>query len=279
MTTRADRLCRCAGARRRLPRAPQAQISDDVVKIGVLTDMSGPVLRHRRPRLGRRRADGDRRLRRQGAAGKTIELVSADHQNKPDIGCRARRASGSTPSGVDMIIDGSTPASASRWPRSPRRRSSVLIATGAGFARAHQRGLHAVHRSTTPTTPTRSPTAPASAVVKQGGKTWFFLTADYAFGTSLENDTTDGRRRRTAARCSASVRHPLTATDFSSFLLQAQASRRQGPRPGQRRRRHHQLDQGRQRVRHHQDAEARRPADVHHRHPQPRPARRRRACT
>ena len=62
-------------------------------------------------------------------------------------------------------------------------------------------------------------------MVKAGGNTWFFLTADYAFGHALERDTTAVVEARTAARCWASVRHPLNTTDFSSFLLQAQASK------------------------------------------------------
>ena len=77
-------------------------------------------------------------------------------------------------------------------------------------------------------------------MVKAGGDSWFFLTADYAFGHALERDTS-AVVKAAAARCWARCATRSTATDFSSFLLQAQASRRQGDRPGQRRRRHHQL--------------------------------------
>jgi branched-chain amino acid transport system substrate-binding protein len=103
-------------------------------------------------------------------------------------------------------------------------------------------------------------------VVKQGGKSWYFLTADYAFGHQLQADTTrvvEGQRRqdRGLGACAAERQRLL--------LVPAAGAGQQGrdPRPGQRRRRHHQLDQGRQRVRHHQDDEAGRPAGVHQRHP------------
>ena len=66
-----------------------------------------------------------------------------------------------------------------------------------------------------------------NAVVKAGGKSWYFLTADYAFGTQLQNDTTDGRQGHRRHGASARCAHPLTASDFSSFLLQAQASKAQ----------------------------------------------------
>ena len=104
------------------------------------------------------------------------------------------------------------------------------------------------------------------AVVKTGGKSWYFLTADYAFGHSLEKDTSDVVKAAGGTVVGA-VRHPLIASRL--LVVPAAGAEQQGadPGPGQRRRRHDQLDQGGERVRHHQDDEARRPADVHQRHP------------
>ena len=119
---------------------------------------------------------------------------------------------------------------------------------------------------TTPTTPSRWRAAPASTIVKQGGKTWYFLTADYAFGQSLEKDTTDVIKAN-GGTVLGSVKHPLAASDFSSFLLQAQASKAQMLGLANAGGDTINADQGRQRVRHHQEHEAGRPAGVHQRHP------------
>ena len=89
------------------------------------------------------------------------------------------------------------------------------------------------------------------AIVKTGGDTWFFLTADYAFGHALERDTA-AVVEKNGGKVLGQVRHPFPGTDFSSFLLQAQASQGQDHRPRQCRRRHHQLDQAGGRVRHRQ---------------------------
>ena len=103
------------------------------------------------------------------------------------------------------------------------------------------------------------------AMVKTGGDTWFFLTADYAFGHALERDTA-AVVEANGGKVLGKVRHPLNTSDFSSFLLQAQASKAKVDRARQRRRRHHQLDQAGGRVRHRQGrAEARRPAGVRER--------------
>ena len=87
------------------------------------------------------------------------------------------------------------------------------------------------------------------AIVKTGGDTWFFLTADYAFGHALERDTA-AVVRKNGGKVVGKVRHPFPAQDFSSFLLQAQPSEGQDHRPRQRRRRHHQRHQAGGRVRH-----------------------------
>ena len=86
------------------------------------------------------------------------------------------------------------------------------------------------------------------AAVKQGLDSWFFLTADYAFGQDLEKDTTNVVLK-SGGKVLGSVRHPLNTSDFSSFLLQAQSFEGQGDRACQRRRRHHQRDQAGRRVR------------------------------
>ena len=92
-------------------------------------------------------------------------------------------------------------------------------------------------------------------MTKGGGKKWFFLTADYAFGHSLEKDAM-AVVKANGGEVVGSVRHPFPGSDFSSFLLKAQSLGRADHRPGQRRRRHHQLDQAGGRVRHHAQADS-----------------------
>ena len=147
-----------------------------------------------------------------------------------------------------------------------------FISIGAAGLGADQRGVHALHRALR-LRHVALAKGTGSAVVKAGGKSWYFLTADYAFGHSLENDTADVVKAN-GGTVVGSVRHPLSAQRL--LVVPAAGAVLQGadPRPGQRRRRHHQRDQGGQRVRHHQDDEARRPAGVHQRRPRAGPARR-----
>ena len=114
--------------------------------------------------------------------------------------------------------------------------------------------------------PGRSPMAPASAMAKRGGDTWFFLTADYAFGAALERDTTEAVHKA-GGKVLGSVKHPLSASDFSSFLLQAQGSKAKVIGAGQCRQGHHQRYQAGHRVRHRRAASPCRASGVLERRP------------
>ena len=271
MKLTSNALADCTGSvlRPRAGACAQAQISGDVVKIGFITDMSGLY------------ADIDG----QGGAeaikmaiadfggkvnGKKIELLIADHQNKADIAARKAREWFDTARRRHADRRHQLRRPAWRWPRSRRRRRSPFIVD----RRRHRARL--TNEDCTPYTVHYAYDTVAlakgtgNAVVKQGGKTWYFLTADYAFGHSLENDTADVVKANggTGAR-----RGAPSAVGIRLLVVPAAGAVVQGadPGPGQCRRRHHQRDQGGQRIRHHQDDEARRPAGVHQRRALARP--------
>ena len=173
--------------------ASQAHADGNTVKIGFITDMSGLYTD----------IDG------QGGAeaikmaiadfggkvlGKPVELVTADHQNKADVAASKAREWFDR-GGVDMLIGGTN--------------------SGTGLA------MNKVSAEPVPRA-----SATVSAVVKAGGKSWFFLTADYAFGHALEKSTSDVVKAN-GGTVVGQVRHPLSASDFSSYLLQAQSSKAQ----------------------------------------------------
>ncbi|MFZ6741696.1 ABC transporter substrate-binding protein [Undibacterium sp. JH2W] len=200
-----------------------AQVSGDVVKIGFITDISGLY------------SDIDG----QGGAeaikmaiadfggtvlGKKIELVTADHQNKADIAA-SRAREWFDRDGVDMLIGGTNSGTSLSMAKVAAEKKRVFISIGAGSARL-------TNEECAPTTVHYAYDTVAlakgtgSAVVKQGGKSWYFLTADYAFGASLESDTANVVKAN-GGTVAGAVKHPLSASDFSSFLLQAQASKAQ----------------------------------------------------
>ncbi|MBI3727933.1 MAG: ABC transporter substrate-binding protein [Burkholderiales bacterium] len=200
-----------------------AQVSGDTVKIGFITDISGLY------------SDIDG----QGGAeaikmaiadfggtvlGKKIELVTADHQNKADIAA-SRAREWFDRDGVDMLIGGTNSGTALSMSKVAAEKKRVFISIGAGSARL-------TNEECTPSTihyaydTVALAKGTGSAVVKQGGKSWYFLTADYAFGASLESDTANVVKAN-GGTVAGSVKHPLSASDFSSFLLQAQASKAQ----------------------------------------------------
>jgi len=201
----------------------QAQISGDVVKIGFITDMSGVY------------SDIDG----QGGAeaikmaiadfggsvnGKKIELVTADHQNKADIAA-SRAREWFDQQGVDMLIGGTNSGTNLSMAKVAAEKKKPFIAIGGGTARLTNEECtpYTVHYAYDTVALAKGT---GSAVVKQGGKSWFFLTADYAFGASLENDTSKVVKAN-GGTVLGDVKHPLSASDFSSFLLQAQASKAQ----------------------------------------------------
>ena len=201
--------------------APPAKISGDIVKIGVLTDMSGLY-----SDLGGQGSVVAAQMAAEDfggtVLGKKIEVVGADHQNKADVGAQKARE-WIDRDGVDMITDGLNSAVALATAKVVAEKKRILIDTGAASTRLTNEDCtpYTIHH-TYDTWALANGTG--RAVVKQGGDTWFFLTADYAFGHSLEKDTADVVRA-TGGKVLGQVRHPLNASDFSSFLLQAQSSK------------------------------------------------------
>jgi len=198
-----------------------AEISGDVVKIGVLNDMSSLYADISGP--------GSAEAARMAIAdfggtvnGKKIELISADHQNKPDIGS-AIATQWFDNDGVDVIVDVPTSSVALAVQEVARNKGKVFLISGAAASDLTGKACSptAVHW-TYDTVALANGTG--SAVVKAGGDTWFFITADYAFGHALERDTVKVVEDN-GGKILGKVRAPLNTPDFSSFLLQAQSSK------------------------------------------------------
>jgi branched-chain amino acid transport system substrate-binding protein len=156
--------------------------------------------------------------------GKPIELVYADHQNKADIAA-SRAREWIDRDGVNAIIGGTNSATALSTNQVAGEKHIPYINIGAGADNLtnEQCTPYTVHYAYDTMALAKGT---GSAVTKQGGKTWFFLTADYAFGKALEKNTSDVVKAN-GGQVLGVVRHPLSASDFSSFLLQAQASKAQ----------------------------------------------------
>ncbi|WP_114394799.1 ABC transporter substrate-binding protein [Oleisolibacter albus] len=209
-----------AGAPAAWAQAAGAGISGDVVKIGILNDQSGPYAD-----FGGKGsvAAAQMAIADFGGTvlGKKIELVSADHQNKPDIGVSVARQWFDA-EGVDMIGELTTSSVALAVQELAKERGKVDIVVGAATSRltgdaCSPTGFHWAYDTYSLSRGT------GGAVVQSGGKTWYFLTADYAFGHQLEKDTGEFVKAA-GGKVVGSVRHPLNTADFSSFLLQAQSS-------------------------------------------------------
>jgi branched-chain amino acid transport system substrate-binding protein len=156
--------------------------------------------------------------------GKKIELVFADHQNKADIASSKIRE-WIDQAGADVIIGGTNSSTALAGAKVASEKKRPYISVGAASSRLTNEDCtpYIVHYAYDTVALANGTGA---AVVKSGGKSWFFLTADYAFGHSLEKDTGDVVKAAGGTVVGA-VRHPLSASDFSSFLLQAQNSKAQ----------------------------------------------------
>jgi branched-chain amino acid transport system substrate-binding protein len=185
--------------------AANAQISDDVVKIGVLTDMSSLYAdatgKGSLAAVEMAVADYGGKVK-----GKPVEVIAADHQNKPDVGINIARNWYDNEK-VDAIFDVPT--------------SSVALPISALTREKNRININSVHW--TYDTYALSNVA-GKAMVKRGEDTWFFITADYAFGMALERDAANVVKE-SGGKVLGDVRHPLNSSDFSSFLLQAQASK------------------------------------------------------
>jgi branched-chain amino acid transport system substrate-binding protein len=199
----------------------QAQVSDGVVKIGVLTDMSSLYsdLSGAGSVLAARMAIEDSGVQKRGMK---VELLSADHQNKPDVGSGIARQWYDVDK-VDAIFDTPNSGVALAVNQITRDKGKAFIVSGAASADLTGKACspNTVHW-TYDTWMLANGTG--NAVVKTGGDTWFFLTADYAFGHALERDT-EAVVLKTGGKVLGKVRVPLNTQDFSSFLLQAQSSK------------------------------------------------------
>jgi len=200
-----------------------AQVSDDVVRIGLITDMSGVFSdisgKGHVEAIKMAIADFGGNLK-----GKKIELVFADHFNKADVAASKARE-WIDREGVDILMSGASSAAdlAISKVASEKKKLFIVIATGTARLTNEDCNPYAIHYGYDTVAMAK---ATGSAVVKQGGKSWYFLAADYAFGHSLEADTT--RVVKAAGGTTlGSVKHPLGASDFSSFIMQAQASKAQ----------------------------------------------------
>jgi len=201
----------------------QAQISGDVIRIGIITDMSGlysdidgsagvEAIKMAVAEMG-------------GAiAGKKIEVVYADHQNKADVAAAKAREWFDT-AGVDMLIGGTNSGTALAMAKVAAEKKKPFLVVGAATSALtnDQCNPYTVHWAYDTVALAKGT---GKAVVAAGGKSWYFLTADYAFGAQLQNDTS-AVVKAAGGTVVGSVKHPLSASDFSSFLLQAQGSKAQ----------------------------------------------------
>ena len=201
--------------------AAQAQVSDNVVKFGVLTDMSSLYtdLSGAGSVLAARMAIEDSGIEKRGYK---VELISADHQNKADVGSGIARQWYDVDK-VDVILDTPNSGVALAVNQITKDKGRAFLVSGAASSDLTGKACspNTVHW-TYDTWMLANGTG--GAIVKTGGDSWFFLTADYAFGHALERDT-EAVVLKNGGKVLGKVRAPLNTQDFSSFLLQAQASK------------------------------------------------------
>jgi branched-chain amino acid transport system substrate-binding protein len=200
----------------------QAQISDGIVKIGVLNDMSGLYSDITGPgSVTAARMAVEDYIKASGSKLK-VEIVSADHQNKPDVGSNVARQWYDTDK-VDMIADVPTSSVGLAIAKISSDKGKLHVNSGSATADLSGKACNAntIHWAYDTW---MLANGTGKAIVKSGGNTWFFLTADYAFGHALERDT-EAVVTKNGGRVVGKVRTPFPTQDFSSFLLQAQASK------------------------------------------------------
>ena len=200
--------------------AASAQVSDDVVKIGVIVDMGGVYSAN--GGMGVVRAV-EMAVKDFGGKvqGKSIQVISADYQNKVDIAASKARQWFDVDK-VDLIIESTDSAAAIAMQKlATEKKKPIIFAGSATTALTNKEctpyGIHWVYDTYALATGT------GRAVMQQGGDSWYFITADYAFGSSLENDTTHVVKSM-GGKVLGTSKHPLNASDFASFMLQAQSS-------------------------------------------------------
>jgi branched-chain amino acid transport system substrate-binding protein len=204
-----------------LTSAPQAQISDGVVKIGVLTDMSGVYsdLAGQGAVVATQMAIDD--FLAEDKPAFKVEMVYADHQNMGDIAANKAREWFERDN-VDVVSDLVTTTAALAVMKIGKEMNRVVLVSGAGSTRITNEDCNNLTVHWTYDTYALAH-GTAEAVTRHGGKSWFFLTADYAFGYSLEKDASDVVVAN-GGTVVGSVRHPFPGTDFSPFLQTAQGS-------------------------------------------------------
>ena len=200
--------------------AAYAEPSDGKVKIGILNDQSGVYAD-----FGGKFSYEAAKMAVEDYGGKVlgvpVEVVTADHQNKPDIASNIARQWYDTEQ-VDTIMELTTSSVGLAVQALSNEKKKITINTGAASTELTGKqctpyGFHWAYDTYALAVGT------GGAMVEQGGDSWFFLTADYAFGYSLEENTGNFVKEK-GGKVLGSVRHPLATTDYSSFLLQAQAS-------------------------------------------------------
>src|SRR5258705_400922 len=199
----------------------QAQISGNVVKIGILTDMSSLYadLSGQGSVLAAKMAIEDFKAKEKGL---NVEVIFADHQNKADVGSQIANKWYDS-EGVDVIVDPPNSGVALAVNQITRGKKKVFITSGAASSDLTGKACspNTVHWTYDTW---MLANGSGKAIVKTGGDSWFFITADYAFGHALERDT-EAVVIKNGGKVLGKVRHPLNTTDFSSFLLQAQSSK------------------------------------------------------
>lgn len=207
-----------AGAFAATAGSAQAQVS---VKLGILNDMSGLYADISGPGsvVAAKMAAEDFKAAEKGIK---VEVIGADHQNKPDVGSSIARQ-WYDQDGVDVILDTTTSSVALAVNEVSREKKKIFIPSGGGSsdltgAKCSPYTVHWTYDTWALANGT------GTAMTKRGGDTWYFVTADYAFGAALERDTT-GAVQKAGGKVLGSVKHPLSGSDFSSYLLQAQGSK------------------------------------------------------
>lgn len=191
------------------------------VKLGVLNDMSGLYADISGPGsvVAAQMAVDDYKAAEKGIK---VEIVSADHQNKPDNGSSIARK-WYDQDGVDVILDVTTSSVALAVSEVTREKNKIFLISGGGTSdltgsKCTPNNVHWTYDTWALANGT------GTAMTKRGGDSWYFLTADYAFGSALERDTSEAVKKA-GGKVLGAVKHPLSASDFSSFLLQAQGSK------------------------------------------------------
>jgi branched-chain amino acid transport system substrate-binding protein len=201
--------------------AAEAQISDNVIKIGVLSDMSSLYtdLAGAGSVVAAKMAVEDSGIEKRGYK---VEIISADHQNKPDVGSNIARQWYDVDK-VDVIVDVPNSGVALAINQITKDKGKAFLAVGPGTSDLTGKACspNTVHWSYDTW---MLANGTGTAITKQGGDTWFFISADYAFGAALERDTTAAVTRN-GGKVIGGVKAPINNQDFSSFLLQAQASK------------------------------------------------------